>query len=163
MEQHNNTPNNKIPARILSGYHPCGTIRAMSESRLNELDDQLASLGLPPGELDERFVRSSGPGGQHANKSSTAVHLRHPVSGLEVRVESERSQLQNRVEARQRLIQKVKAARAEEAKALKAAREKARRQRRQRPAGVKKKMVKNKRRRGEVKRNRRRVSPDDDS
>ena len=130
----------------------------MSESRLNELDEQLADLGLPPGELEERFVRSGGPGGQHANKSSTAVHLRHPPSGLEVRVESERSQMQNRVEARQRLIQKVETIRAAAEEAKKAAREKARRRNRRPSAAAKRKMVENKRKRAAVKRTRKRVS-----
>ena len=33
-------------------------------------------ISLEPGELEERFVRSSGPGGQNVNKVSTAVELR---------------------------------------------------------------------------------------
>lgn len=37
------------------------------------------SIFLDPAELDETFVRASGPGGQHVNKVSTAVMLRFDV------------------------------------------------------------------------------------
>jgi ribosome-associated protein len=37
------------------------------------------SIGINEGELDERFVRASGPGGQNVNKVSTAVELRFDV------------------------------------------------------------------------------------
>ncbi len=42
------------------------------------------SIQIPDSELDERFVRASGPGGQNVNKVSTAVELRFRVakSGL---------------------------------------------------------------------------------
>ena len=134
----------------------------MPERSLTELDQQLADLGLPPDELEERFVRSGGPGGQHANKSSTAVQLHHRPSGMEVRVESERSQMQNRVEARQRLILKVQAARKAEAEAKKAAQEKARRRNRRPSAAARKRNVEKKRKRSTVKRNRKRVSREEE-
>ena len=37
------------------------------------------TLSIPPHEIEERFVRASGPGGQNVNKVSTAVELRFPV------------------------------------------------------------------------------------
>jgi ribosome-associated protein len=39
------------------------------------------SIGIEERELDERFVRASGPGGQNVNKVSTAVELRFDVNG----------------------------------------------------------------------------------
>jgi ribosome-associated protein len=39
------------------------------------------SIALDEAELVERFVRASGPGGQHVNKTSTAVELRFDVRG----------------------------------------------------------------------------------
>ena len=38
------------------------------------------SIGIPDHELQERFVRASGPGGQNVNKVSTAVELRFDVA-----------------------------------------------------------------------------------
>jgi ribosome-associated protein len=134
----------------------------MSDSRLDELEQRLEQLGIPPAELEERFVRSGGPGGQHANKSSTAVQLSHPPSGLEVRVDSERSQLQNRVEARERLIQQVEASRAQAEAEERDARERERRRKRRPPPAARRRTVAGKRRRGEVKRRRGRVERDDD-
>src|SRR5437588_3322758 len=47
--------------------------------------------------------RASGPGGQKRNKTSSAVRLRHPPSGLIVIAEESRSQHENRVRALNRL------------------------------------------------------------
>jgi hypothetical protein len=49
--------------------------------------------------------RASGPGGQKRNKTSSAVRLRHPPSGLIVIAEESRSQHENRAKALQRLRQ----------------------------------------------------------
>src|SRR5262245_5758012 len=47
--------------------------------------------------------RASGPGGQKRNKTSSAVRLRHPASGLIVIAEESRSQHENKAKALQRL------------------------------------------------------------
>jgi len=57
---------------------------------------RLAKLGLKEFEFEESFCRSAGPGGQHVNKVSTAVELRHRPTGLAVRVQDSRSQALNR-------------------------------------------------------------------
>jgi hypothetical protein len=49
--------------------------------------------------------RASGPGGQKRNKTSSAVRLRHPPSGLLVIAEESRSQHENRARALKRLRQ----------------------------------------------------------
>src|SRR5580765_8884633 len=49
--------------------------------------------------------RASGPGGQKRNKTSSAVRIRHPPSGLIVIAEESRSQHENRAKALQRLKQ----------------------------------------------------------
>ena len=65
----------------------------------NLTDDQL----LAQCEVDT--YRASGPGGQKRNKTSSAVRLRHPPSGLLVIAEESRSQHENRARALRRLRQ----------------------------------------------------------
>src|SRR3954465_7973937 len=62
-------------------------------------DDQL----LAQCEVDT--YRASGPGGQKRNKTSSAVRVRHPPSGLIVIAEESRSQHENRAKALRRLRQ----------------------------------------------------------
>lgn len=111
-------------------------------------------------DLEEVFERSSGPGGQNVNKTSTKVTLLHKPSGVSVTVQDTRSQLQNRKLARERITQVIyQAQRAAEA-AARAAKEKERRRNSPRPKKVKRAFVESKRR-GAVKRSARRVSGDD--
>lgn len=112
---------------------------------------------LPETELEETFARSSGPGGQHVNKVSSAVTLRHRVSGLSVTVQDSRSQAANRRLARVRLAEAVRARAEKERRTSRAARERARRQSSPRPRKLKEKILESKRLRSEIKRTRARV------
>lgn len=86
-------------------------------------------LSIPDAELDYRFTTSRGPGGQHANRSSTRVQLAWHIAGSEsldettrdrllaalgdtvrVDVDDHRSQQRNRELAAERLAQKVSGA-----------------------------------------------------
>jgi protein subunit release factor B len=133
----------------------------VSRERLQELDQRLAELGVLPEDLEEHFSRAGGPGGQHVNKTATAVQLRHVESGMVVRADNERSQLRNRIAAREQLIARIEAARAEEEAARRAARERQRRQRRRPSPAARARNVDAKRKRGEVKRGRGRVREPD--
>ncbi len=66
---------------------------------------RMAACGIAELDLEEHFVRSTGAGGQHVNKTSTAVHLKHTPSGLDVKMQKARSQALNRYYARQRLCE----------------------------------------------------------
>ena len=115
---------------------------------------RLARLGLDSGDFEESFARSGGPGGQHVNKVSTAVTLRHRPSGHAVTVQDSRSQAMNRQLARERLLDALEHARRAEHLARVDAREKRRRQNSPRPRGLKRRILDGKRRRGAVKQGR---------
>lgn len=53
-------------------------------------------------------LRASGPGGQHVNKTESAVRARHVPSGISVVASERRSQHQNKAEATERLKEKMK-------------------------------------------------------
>src|SRR5579871_4691025 len=94
---------------------------------------RLSKLGLEISDFDEKFARSSGPGGQHVNKVSTAVTLRHVPSGVAVTVQDTRSQAMNRQLAWTRLLDAIEQRRREERAARRAEFEKKRRQNSKRP------------------------------
>ncbi len=118
---------------------------------------RLAALGIPPADVEERFVRGSGPGGQKINKTSSTVWLRHRPTGVEVRCQAERSQAANRerawAELCDRLETRVRAGHA----AAKEAKELARRQTRQKSRGQKVRMILAKKHRAKHKARRGRV------
>jgi peptide chain release factor 2 len=68
-------------------------------------DDIIVELN--DNEIEMEFLRSSGPGGQHVNKTSSAVRLRHVPTGITVLCQSERSQHKNRAIARKLLQAKL--------------------------------------------------------
>jgi peptide chain release factor len=119
--------------------------------------ERMARLGIRESDLEETFARSSGPGGQHVNKVSTAVTLRHRPSGISVTVQDSRSQMQNRKLARERLLDAIEQAQEKRSAAEIAEREKARRRKSPRPAALRRKILESKRRRGEIKRQRTRI------
>src|SRR5438874_6326791 len=118
------------------------------------LAERMERLGIRASDFEETFARSSGPGGQNVNKVATAVTLRHQPSGLSVTVQDSRSQAVNRKLARERLLDAISNAREERRAAEIAAREKARRGKSPRPAALKRKILEEKRRRSELKRQR---------
>ena len=112
---------------------------------------RLAQLGLKESEFEESFSRSAGPGGQHVNKVSTAVELRHRPTGLAVRVQDSRSQALNRRLARERLLDAIEARQRRIIEKEKAQKERLRRQKAKRPAAIKRQMLEEKRRRSALK------------
>jgi len=123
-----------------------------------QIYERLTALGVRVEEVDERFIRGAGPGGQKINKTSSTVVLRHGPTGVEVRCQQERSQTANRDRAWallcEKLEERVRAARA----AVVDAREEERRRTRPKSRGQKVRMVEAKRHRAKHKARRGRVS-----
>lgn len=134
------------------------------------------SISIDEGELQERFVRSSGPGGQNVNKVATAVQLRFDVrnsrsltdtvrerlirlAGRRVTLEGVliieagrfRTQEQNRRDARERLARWI----------ARAAEPQRPRRKSRPPAASRERRLEEKRRRGETKRIRKAAPPAD--
>lgn len=126
-----------------------------------ELTRRMAALGIGEDELVEKFIRGTGSGGQKINKTSSCVFLQHPPSGIEVKVQRDRSRETNRLLAREELCQRLEERARQDALARKNAREKKRRRHRRPGVRARARNVENKRRHGHKKRNRRRPGPQD--
>jgi protein subunit release factor B len=113
----------------------------VSSDKAKSLADRMLTLGVAESDFEESFIRSSGPGGQKVNKSSSCVYLIHIPTGLSVKCQRERSQSLNRFLARRLLLDKIEKLQkgfiAEEKERL----EKIRRQKRKRSKRAKEKIL----------------------
>lgn len=116
-----------------------------------------AELDVRPEDIEEKFIRGSGKGGQKINKTSNAVWLKHEPTGVEVKCQVHREREKNRMSAYKLLINKiedlVKGEESERAKKIyKLKKQKAKRSKR-----TKEKMLELKKRRGEIKETRKKI------
>ena len=132
----------------------------VSSDKWKALEARLLKLGISEQDLDERFVRAGGPGGQNVNKVSTCGVLIHRPSGLAVRCQEERSQGLNRFLARKRLADKMEDIRLGAASRRRQEIEKIRRQKRKRSKRAKEKMLEAKHHRAGLKASRKAVGKD---
>ena len=79
----------------------------VSAKKEEALREKMERLGIREEDLVEKFIRSSGHGGQKVNKTSTCVYLRHLPTDIEVKCQKERYQSLNRYHARRILADKV--------------------------------------------------------
>lgn len=131
----------------------------VSPEKEKELFERMKALGVRQADIEEKFIRSSAPGGQNVNKTSTCVYLKHIPTGVRVKCQRERAQSLNRYLARRRLLdlieQKEKGFIAAERERI----EKIRRQKRRRSRRAKEKMLRNKHLLSDKKEGRGKISP----
>jgi peptide chain release factor len=77
----------------------------VTQKKQDELEKRMTSLGIREQDIEEKFIRSSGPGGQKVNKTSSCVFLKHIPTGIEIKMQQERSQALNRYYASKRLCE----------------------------------------------------------
>jgi protein subunit release factor B len=130
-------------------------IFGVSEKKEDALLEKMEKLGIFEKDIVEKFVRSSGRGGQKVNKTSTCVYLKHIPTNIEVKCQEERSQAINRFLARRILTDKIEALvlkkKSEEQQKI----EKIRRQKRKRSKRAKMKMLDDKKKHSQKKESRR--------
>ncbi len=79
----------------------------VSPKKEKALLDRMRELNVNEDDLEESFIRSSGPGGQKVNKTSSCVCLRHIPTDITVKYQRERSQALNRFFARRMLLDQI--------------------------------------------------------
>ena len=79
----------------------------VSEEKNRWLKERMEALGIYEKDIEEKFIRSSGSGGQKVNKTSTCVYLKHIPTGIEIKWMRERNQSLNRFLARRELVMRV--------------------------------------------------------
>ena len=133
---------------------------AITPQKMLALQARMEQLKIAETDLEERFIRGGGAGGQKINKTSSTVVLVHKPTGLEVRSASSRSQALNRFLARRELCEKVAEKILGEKSARQQEREKIRRQKRRKSSRQIAKMVDDKKHHGRIKRLRQKPAED---
>jgi len=132
----------------------------ISQDKDAALRQRMEELGVKEEEFRETFVRSSGPGGQKVNKTSSCVYIVHLPTCLSAKCQQERSQTLNRFLARRILLDRIERLRTGIVKAERMRVEKIRRQKRKRSRRAQEKILEAKHIQSEKKSLRTKIDPD---
>lgn len=113
----------------------------VTQAKLKDLERRMALLGIREEDLEESFIRASGPGGQKVNKTSSCVVLKHKPTGLVIKCMESRSRELNRFLARRRLADRIAEREERRLSERQEKIEKIRRQKRKRSKRAKEKML----------------------
>lgn len=122
-----------------------------------ELQARMRESQLFEKDIVEKFVLSSGPGGQNVNKVATCVVLKHLPTGIQVKCQEARTQKQNRFSARVLLLKKIENKIKQQKLKERQAKQKLKRQTRKRPKKLKEEILEFKHKLSEKKQNRRKL------
>lgn len=131
----------------------------ISIDKARELKRKMHRMKIYEKDIEETFVRSSGPGGQNVNKVSTCVMLVHRPTRTRVKSQQGRSQGQNRYNARCLLVEKIEKKIKKEKQKKIYETQKRKRQNRKRSKLLKERILESKRQTSQKKKARQRIRP----
>lgn len=77
----------------------------ISPAKVERLFGRMVEMGIREEDIEEKFIRSTGHGGQNVNKTSTCVQIKHIPTGIIVKSQKGRTQGLNRFLARRVLLE----------------------------------------------------------
>ena len=131
------------------------------ENLSEDVRARAAKLKVLPEDVEEKFVRGGGAGGQKINKTNSCVWLKHLPTGTEVKCQRHRERERNRSSAYKLLIGKIETVVLGKESTAAKKQFKLRKQKKRRSRRAKEKMLEEKRRRGGVKKSRKSVGKDE--
>lgn len=126
-------------------------------SKQKELENRFTKLNIKESDIFEKFIHSSGNGGQNVNKVATCVYLKYIPLNIEIKCQKTRTQLLNRYYARKMLVEEIENRILGEKSKKQKEIEKKRRQKRKRSKRAKEKILELKKINSEKKENRKKV------
>lgn len=129
----------------------------ISISKQKALEKKFKQFNIKESDLIEKFICSSGNGGQNLNKVATCVYLKHIPSNIEIKCQKHRTQLLNRYESRKMLAEEIENRLLGKESQKQKEIEKIRRQKRKRSKRAKEKMLETKKINSLKKQNRQKI------
>jgi len=113
----------------------------IKSDKLKAIANRLTKLDIKEKDLQEKFIRGTGKGGQKLNKTSSCVFLKHIPSGIQVKCSADRSREINRFLARRILAEKIEEKKSDATSKLKQKIHKLRKQKKRRSKKAKEKVL----------------------